>query len=277
DILPLMSPLLSLIAILPFFSTLLGGFAALRLRHRLHPIMAAAAGITVATALADLLPESVDLIGGDRATLVAGTAAIVGYLIYTAVEALVHQQTYEHGHPPSEDPDQPHEHDHGDRQAHGYGEPQEEQPPQSSAIGLIGPIGVIVHSVLDGLAIGLGFEAGTEVGLIVTLAVIGHDFADGLNVVTLALAGGRSRRSAAIFLAFDAAAPVLGFLASAVVHLAPEHLGLLLAGFGGAFLAIGAGHLLPEAQHRRPGTAPQLVLIAGVAAAVVTAVRLALG
>ena len=32
-------------AVLPFFSTLLGGAAAIRLRHRLHPFMAFAAGI----------------------------------------------------------------------------------------------------------------------------------------------------------------------------------------------------------------------------------------
>ena len=47
-------------AILPFFSTLLGGTAAIRLRHRLHPFMAFAAGVLVATALADLLPEATD-------------------------------------------------------------------------------------------------------------------------------------------------------------------------------------------------------------------------
>ena len=44
-------------AILPFFSTLAGGYAALRLRHRIHAIMALAAGVVVATA-GHLLPES---------------------------------------------------------------------------------------------------------------------------------------------------------------------------------------------------------------------------
>lgn len=37
-------------AILPFFSTLAGGFAALRLRHRIHAIMALAAPVLVALA-----------------------------------------------------------------------------------------------------------------------------------------------------------------------------------------------------------------------------------
>ncbi|HEX7950427.1 MAG TPA: hypothetical protein VF494_08765 [Candidatus Limnocylindrales bacterium] len=47
-----------LAAFLPFFSTLAGGVATLRLSHRLHPFMAFASGVLVATAVADLLPEA---------------------------------------------------------------------------------------------------------------------------------------------------------------------------------------------------------------------------
>ena len=253
-----------LVGILPFISTLLGGMAALRLRHRLHPAMAAAAGILVATALVDLLPESIELIGEDNGPLLAGAAAVVGFLVYTAVEALIHQQSYEHGHPRAEDPDAPHAHD--------------PQPVvASSALGWLAPAGLIAHSVLDGLAIGLGFEAGTEVGIVVTLAVLVHDFADGLNIVTVALAGGRGRAAAIVLLALDAVASIVGIAASQVVTLAPEQLGILLGGFGGAFIAIGAGHLLPEAQHGRPSGAPSLAAIAAGGAVVVVAVRMLVG
>lgn len=256
--------MIALVAVLPFISTLLGGLAALRLRHRLHPAMAAAAGILVATALVDLLPESIELIGGERAALLAGAAAIVGFLIYTAVESLIHQQSYEHGHPPTEDPHTPHEHD-SVAGAHG------------SALGWLAPAGLIAHSLLDGLAIGLGFEASTEVGVIVTMAVVVHDFADGLNIVTIALAGGRGRAAAIVLLALDAVATIVGILVSSIVVLAPEHLGMLLGGFGGAFIAIGAGHLLPEAQHGRPAGAPGLAVIAAVGAIVAVGVRLLVG
>jgi ZIP family zinc transporter len=132
---------------------------------------------------------------------------------------------------------------------------------------------LIVHSVLDGLAIGLGFEAGTEVGVIVTLAVIVHDFADGLNVVTLALAGGRGRAGALVLLAFDAAATIVGIAVSQVVTLAPDQLGILLGGLAGAFVAIGAGHLLPEAQHRRGISVTPLVALTVVGAAIVVVTR----
>jgi len=254
---------IALIAVLPFISTLLGGLAAIRLRHRLHPIMAFAAGVLVATALVDLLPEAIELTGGGSALVTVGAAAVIGYLLFTAIEALVHRQSYEHSHPEHVDPDSPH--DHGTDVDH-----------RAGPLGLLGPLGLIVHSTLDGLAIGLGFEASTEVGVVVTLAVLGHDFADGLNVVTLALAGGRSRRGALTLLGVDALAPVVGVLVSRQLALAPEQLGVLLALFSGVFIAIGAGHLLPEAQHQRPGSAPHLVALAAVGAVLVVAIRAAL-
>jgi len=49
---------------------------------------------------------------------------------------------------------------------------------------------------------------------------------------------------------------------------------MLLAAFAGIFIAIGAGHLLPEAQHQKPLQAPPLVLLAAFGAALVVAIRL---
>jgi ZIP family zinc transporter len=252
------------VAALPFLSTLLGGIAVFRLRHRLHAVMAAAAGILVATALVDLLPESIELITASGATnpaFLTGAAAVVGYLVYAAVEAFIHQGTYEHGHAPDQDPHAPHDH----------GAPVSST---QSTLGWLAPAGLIVHSALDGLAIGLGFEAGAEVGIIVTMAVLVHDFADGLNIVTLALAGGRGRNAALVLLGLDAAATIVGILISQVVSLAPEHLGMLLGAFGGAFVAIGAGHLLPEAEHRQSANVSPLVLLTVLGALIVVATRL---
>ena len=253
-----------LVGVLPFISTLLGGIAVFRLRHRLHAVMAAAAGILVATALVDLLPESIELIGADNGPFLAGVAAVVGFLLYSAAEAFIHQSSYEHGHEPGQDPDAPHEH-------------AQATSPARAVIGWLAPAGLIVHSVLDGLAIGLGFEAGTEVGVIVALAVVVHDFADGLNIVTLALAGGRGRAGALVLLAFDAAATIVGIGISQVVTLAPEQLGIVLGGLAGAFVAIGAGHLLPEAQHRRGIKVLPLVGLTILGAAVVVVSRSLIG
>lgn len=244
-------------ALLPFVSTLAGGVAAFRLRHRLHPFMAIAAGVLVATAIVDLLPEAQALVGPESA-LTVGVAALAGFVAFSLIEAFIHQGTFEHKHGTVGDAIQP--------APFGWSKP-------SSPIGLLPSMSLILHSTLDGLAIGLGFQAGADIGLIVLLAVLAHDFADGMNVVTLALDAARGAKVAAGLLLLDALAPIVGAGLSFVVAIPPAALGLLLASFAGVFLAIGAGHLLPEAQHRDPGRGPSLVALSAVGAAIVLAIR----
>jgi zinc transporter ZupT len=57
------------------------------------------------------------------------------------------------------------------------------------------------------------------------------------------------------------------------VTISPATLGLLLATFAGVFLAIGAGHLLPESQHHDPRRSATMVLLAGLGASIVLVVR----
>ncbi len=248
-------------AFLPFFSTLAGGFAALRLRHRLHALMAFAAGVVVATAVADLFPEAFELVGPGGA-LQIGIAAVAGFILFSFLEAFLHQSSFEHA---GED----------GRTAGGV-EASKTDPPARRGPGLIGllpPISLVIHSAMDGLVIGLAFQAGDELGLIVLLAVLLHDFADGMNVATVALDAARGERLAVAFVVLDAIAAPAGGALSAVITIQPETLGLLLALFGGIFLAVGAGHLLPESQHRDPGREPLMVALAGLGAVVVLAVR----
>jgi ZIP family zinc transporter len=243
-------------AFLPFFSTIAGGFAALRLRHRLHVLMALAAGVVFATAVADLLPEAFELAGPGRAIEI-GIGAVIGFIGFSLLEAFLHQSSFEHG--------------------------EEVEPleagassttrPGTGLIGLLPPISLVIHSALDGLAIGLAFQAGDETGLIVLLAVLAHDFADGMNIVTVVLDAARGVRVAVVFVLLDAVAAPAGAVLSTLITVEPTMLGVLLATFAGVFLAIGAGHLLPESQHHDPARGPVMVALAGVGAAIVLVVR----
>src|SRR4029079_19445287 len=246
-------------AILPFFSTLLGGLAALHFHHRLHPFMAFASGVLVATEVADLLPEAHLLVGEERG-LQVGIAALAGYLLFTLIESFTHQQSFEHG------PDD----------GHGIDEVAPAARETSSSHGLLAvlpPASLLIHSTLDGLAIGLAFQASAGIGLIVLLAVLAHDFADGMNVVTLALEAARGRSLAIAFLVLDALAPLFGALLSFVVAIPDLVLGWMLAWFAGVFIAIGASHLLPESQHERPADGPVLVALSAIGAALVLVIR----
>jgi ZIP family zinc transporter len=265
-----------LAALLPFVSTLLGGLAALRFHHRLHPFMAFASGVLVATAVTDLLPEARELVGDGRG-LEIGVAFLIGYLVFTLIESFIHQQSFEHGH------------DHAahaeDRRAaptlvatlRSHADHRRDEPATRGLLAILPPVSLIIHSTLDGLAIGLAFQAGAEIGLIVLLAVLAHDFADGMNVVTLALDAARGRRLAIAFLVVDALAPVVGALLSQVLTIPDIALGWLLASFAGVFIAIGASHLLPESQHERPSDGPIMVGLSALGAAMVLVVRLAAG
>jgi ZIP family zinc transporter len=262
-------------AILPFFSTLAGGYAALRLRHRLHVLMALAAGVVVATAVADLLPEAFELAGKDGA-LQVGVAAVVGFIGFSFLEAFLHQTSFEHGGSPGHDhAGGPHNHEEDHDHAAEIGAALEArlEPGRPGIIGLLPPASLVVHSAMDGLAIGLGFQAGESIGLIVLIAVLAHDFADGMNIVTLALDAARGRGTAVAFLLLDAIAAPAGAAISTLISIEDATLGLLLAMFSGNFRAIGAGHLLPESQHRDPRNGPVFVALAGLGAAIVLVVR----
>lgn len=265
--------------ILPFFSTLLGGYAALRLRHRLHTLMAFASGVVVATAVADLFPEAWELVGDGSAAAV-GVAAMVGFIGFTFLESFIHQSSFEHAGTLGHAHEGAAGHHHGDGEVdHDHaGEPLPSQAVGTGRrapglIGLLPPISLVVHSAMDGLMIGFAFKAGDEVGLIVLLAVLLHDFADGMNVATVALDAARGVRVAVIFVVLDGVAAPIGGAISALISISDATLGLLLATFGGVFLAIGAGHLLPESQHHDPRRAPLMVGLAALGAALALAVR----
>jgi zinc transporter ZupT len=272
---------------LPFFSTIAGGFAALRLQHRLHALMAIAAGVVVATAIADLFPEAYELAGHDRVVEI-GIAAVAGFLGFSFLEAFLHQSSFEHAddglasdgaslgdEANADDEAQLHAGEH----AHAPGSERHEHRGTVATrsgpglLGLLPPISLVLHSAMDGLVIGLAFQASDDLGLIVLLAVLLHDFADGMNVATVALDAARGVRLAVAFVLLDAVAAPIGGLLSTIITIDDVTLGLLLAMFGGVFLAVGAGHLLPESQHRDPGRAPLMVALAGAGAAVVLLVR----
>jgi len=259
-----------LAALLPFISTLAGGMAALRFHHRLHPFMAFASGVLVATAIADLLPEANALIG--EPGLEVGIAAVAGYLIFTLIESFIHQGSFEHEHA-----DHEHRADTSSVERDHALSASTGSPPRRRLLTLLPPASLIIHSTLDGLAIGLAFQAGSSIGLIVLLAVLAHDFADGMNVVTPAFDAAPGRGLAIGFLIVDALAPVIGAGLSLVIAIPDAVLGLLLAWFAGIFIAIGASHLLPESQHERPSDGPALVGLSALGAVTVIAVRYVAG
>ena len=212
-------------------ATLLGGFLALRLAGRIHLVLGFSAGAVIGVALLDLLPEALELGRAGVGPLGVMTTVAAGFLAYLVVDRGLLILA------------------HGDVQHRGH----------------FGAGSLTTHSFLDGLAIGLGFQAGPTVGLALTVAVLAHDLADGVNTVNLSLTGSKDPRIARRWLFADAAAPLLGIAASQLIVLPPGGLGLAVALFGGFFLYIGASELLPESHHRHPRAWTTVATVLGVA------------
>lgn len=211
------------LAALTTISTSLGGWVAIRVRRDLHTLIALTGGIVVAVALFDVLPEAIDAVGNARHTTWLVGAGFLGFFLAERALVLHHRDDDEQA------------------QAHQH-------------IGALGAAGLSVHSFVDGLGIGLAFHLSTGTGLLVFVAVVSHDFADGMNTVSFILRQGGGVRSALRWLALDAATPLAGAIVGSVVAISERNLGYLLAVYAGFFLFMGATDLLPEA-HEHPSRA----------------------
>ena len=206
-----------MLAFITFISTLLGGTLAIKFKKALPYFFAFASGTLIAVTFFDILPESLELsesVGLPTRSIMI--TVVLAFLFYSILEKyfLIHH--------------------HKEDEGHGH---------------IMGPIGagsLVVHSFLDGAAIGAAYLVNPSVGLVVALAVIFHDFTDGINTVTLMLKNKQHVKNAKAFLLMDAIAPILGIAVTSLIGLSQLVLSLILAVFAGEFIYIGAVNLLPE-------------------------------
>ncbi|HVG25306.1 MAG TPA: ZIP family metal transporter [Thermoanaerobaculia bacterium] len=226
-------------ALLAFAMTLAGGAFAYRYRRYLQAIMAFSAGLLIGVVFLHLIPEIVEI--AQEVSLPTRTLMLTLLGGFVAI-FLLEKLTIIHS------------------------EKTHDAPGHHHHVGMAGAIGISFHSFLDGLAIGVGFEAGLKVGLVVLLAVLAHDFADGLNTVTFMLARRNSGWRTFSLLAVNAIAPVAGALLANVIDIDPRLLAFLLGFMAGFLLYLGASDLLPHVHER-----PRFTLIASTMAGLATA------
>jgi len=225
----IMNPLwLSLATVL---ATAAGGLCALRLRARLPLLLGFTAGVLIGVVAFDLWPESLEQsrrTSGDGQ--VAMVAVVAGFVLLHGLRRFVLGR-HAHG-------DDGSAHDDGQR-----------------TVGTASTLALVGHSVLDGVAIGLGFQVSPALGITVAIAVIAHDFCDGLNTVSLMLLHRHTPRSALRMLALDALAPLLGAASTLAFSVPPALLAPYLGFLAGFLLYIGVCDILPQAYSRAGPTA----------------------
>jgi len=219
---------------LTVLSTFAGGLVALRLARDLGTAIALTGGVVVAVALFDVLPEAFDATGDAQLVGILAGLGFAGFFLAERLLVLHHRDD--------------------EQQAHAH-----------ARVGAFGAAGLAAHSFVDGLGIGLAFDISNATGVLVFLAVISHDFADGLNTVGFVLRQSGDRRAAVRWLAIDAIAPLVGAIVGSSLSISEHSLGALLAVYAGFFLFMGGTDLLPHA-HEHPSWKRVLLTLAGFAA-----------
>src|SRR5881227_2217152 len=204
-------------------------------RRYLRYFVALGAGFMLATALIEMIPESLELRGRPAATLV-----LLGYLIIHFFEHTV----------------TPHFH---------FGEETHHDEFIHSHKSYSVLFGLIIHTFFDGIAIASGFMVSNWLGWLIFLAIFLHKIPEGFTVGSVMLASGRSRSVAFISSAILGASTLLGVLTMRV--LSPMlHVGLPLS--TGVTLYVAASDLIPEV-NKEPGIKVALLVFVGVAVLVV--------
>jgi zinc transporter ZupT len=223
-----------LVACAAFISTFIGGSFALKFRDQLHLILGFSAGAVAGVALFDLLPEAIDLGTKFHSAAMVSLFVAFGLFGYLVLDRMILLHTHD-------------------------AEDGEVNVPR----GAFGALTLSAHSFLDGIAIGVGFQASAAVGIIVTAAVLTHDFSDGINTVNFVLHAGGGKQRAFRWLLVDAMAPVLGAASTLLFRISESVIGLVLAVFVGTFLYLSASDLIPESHHRHPRALTTIMTLIG--------------
>ncbi|HZE39683.1 MAG TPA: ZIP family metal transporter [Stackebrandtia sp.] len=230
-----------LLAAAAFCATLTGGFVALRARRARYLVLGLAAGVMLGVVAMDLMPEALELAGHRVFGVpVAMLTASAGFL---TIHVLERSLAIHRGHE-------------GAFESHRH---------SLQSVGMLAGLGLVVHSVLDGIGIGLAFQANAAIGVTVAIAVVSHDFADGFNTFTITTLYGNARRRALTLLLLDAVAPVVGAVLASLISVPQGAIGGYLGYFAGFLLYLATSDILPEAHANHPSRLTLLCTVGGVA------------
>ncbi|MBA3915873.1 MAG: ZIP family metal transporter [Acidobacteriales bacterium] len=199
-------------------------------RRYLRYFIALGAGFMLATAIVEVVPESLQLGGKDGAFLV-----LLGYLLIHFFEHTV----------------TPHFH---------FGEETHEHEFEHSHVGYSVLAGLIIHTFFDGIAIASGFIVSNWLGWIIFLAVFLHKIPEGFTVSSVMLASGTTRFKAWGASVMLGAATLAGVLVMALLRHQIAY-GLPLS--AGVTIYVAASDLIPEV-NKEPGIRMALLVFVGV-------------
>lgn len=190
-------------------------------RRYSYAIVSAAAGVLLGTAFFHLLPEVFHELGD--ATFLW---LLLGFVAFFLIEALIgfhacrEEEEHKHHHP---------------------------------VLGQVAGAGIFFHSLLDGLAIAVGHEIDPRLGIITAIAVMVHEFPEGIFTFSILLHNKMKLKTAMKWTLAVALATPLGTILALLFlpQLGETTLSALLAVAAGSFLYVAASDLIPESHKSR--------------------------
>ena len=198
-------------------------------RRYLRYFVALGAGFMLATAMVEMVPESIALRGKSAAFLI-----LFGYLLIHFFEHTV----------------TPHFH---------FGEETHKDEFMHSHKGYSVLLGLIIHTFFDGIAIASGFLVSNALGWLIFLAVFLHKIPEGFTVSSVMLASGRSKGTAWGASVIIGAATLAGVLTMAVFR---HDVSAALPLAAGVTIYVAASDLIPEV-NKEPAMKMALLVFVG--------------
>jgi zinc and cadmium transporter len=125
-------------------------------------------------------------------------------------------------------------------------------------------LGISLHSLLDGVALGAGLII-PQLGPVVLLAVVIHKMPDGISISSILLSAGWNRRTVGVLnLLFSLTTPVGVLVAFLFLStLAAESVAVAIAISAGTFLAVATADILPQVHRIEERNPMTLVFLLG--------------
>ena len=184
-----------------------------------NKLISFAAGVMIATAFVDILPEAQEVAGNSNIYI----PALVGFVTFFLAERLIRLFHFHHGHG--------------------------EKP--STFLVLIGDG---VHNFIDGVTMTTAFLTSIPLGITASLAVAAHEIPQEIGDMGVLLANGLSKSKALFFNFLSALTALAGaLLAFYFADYIRNYLYIFLAIAAGNFIYISASDLIPEIHEKFTG------------------------
>jgi len=115
--------------------------------------------------------------------------------------------------------------------------------------GMLMAIGIALHNLPEGFAVGSGFEASAKLGFTISGVIIIHDIPEGIAMAVPMRAGGISKLKTFAYTILSGVPMGIGaFLGAALGNISSQMIAVCLGFAGGAMLYIVLGEMIPESK-----------------------------